>query len=384
MIDVDYSLDQFGRMLSDKVRMDAYSAAIVRAVRPGDAVVDLGCGPGVFALLACKAGARAVYAIDTNGAVEFGRHLAAVNGYSDRIHFMRGDSRQMHLPERVNVIVSDVRGVLPLFSQAVGTLEDARVRFLAEGGRLIPQRDVLCVAVVQLSKPYEQLTTGWELTGQQIDLSSGLPLILNSIYRQKLQPEHLLSEVRQWHTLNYDTGAKTSAQARIELPILRGAVGHGLGIWFETVLTDDIGYSSGPINAENIYGQTFLPWLEPVALQEGDVCCVDLRAHLVGNSYVWQWETNIPAAARREQVHFRQSSFYGSLFPASLLQKRAVDFVPVLNEFGQAERWILQAMDGKRPLHEIAAEAARLYPHIFRREEEAFNQVAEIAEKFSR
>jgi len=384
MIDVDYSLDQFGRMLSDKVRMDAYSAAIVRAVRPGDAVVDLGCGPGVFALLACKAGARAVYAIDTNGAVEFGRHLAAVNGYSDRIHFMRGDSRQMHLPERVNVIVSDVRGVLPLFSQAVGTLEDARVRFLAEGGRLIPQRDVLCVAVVQLSKPYEQLTTGWELTGQQIDLSSGLPLILNSIYRQKLQPEHLLSEVRQWHTLNYDTGAKTSAQARIELPILRGDVGHGLGIWFQTVLTDDIGYSSGPINAENIYGQTFLPWLEPVALQEGDVCCVDLRAHLVGNSYVWQWETNIPAAARREQVHFRQSSFYGSLFPASLLQKRAVDFVPVLNEFGQAERWILQAMDGKRPLHEIAAEAARLYPHIFRREEEAFNQVAEIAEKFSR
>jgi len=384
MIDVDYSLDQFGRMLSDKVRMDAYSAAIVRAVRPGDAVVDLGCGPGVFALLACKAGARAVYAIDTNGAVEFGRHLAAFNGYSDRIHFMRGDSRQMHLPERVNVIVSDVRGVLPLFSQAVGTLEDARVRFLAEGGRLIPQRDVLCVAVVQLSKPYEQLTTGWELTGQQIDLSSGLPLILNSIYRQKLQPEHLLSEVRQWHTLNYDTGAKTSAQARIELPILRGDVGHGLGIWFQTVLTDDIGYSSGPINAENIYGQTFLPWLEPVALQEGDVCCVDLRAHLVGNSYVWQWETNIPAAARREQVHFRQSSFYGSLFPASLLQKRAVDFVPVLNEFGQAERWILQAMDGKRPLHEIAAEAARLYPHIFRREEEAFNQVAEIAEKFSR
>jgi len=384
MIDVDYSLDQFGRMLSDKVRMDAYSAAIVRAVRPGDAVVDLGCGPGVFALLACKAGARDVYAIDTNGAVEFGRHLAAVNGYSDRIHFMRGDSRQMHLPERVNVIVSDVRGVLPLFSQAVGTLEDARVRFLAEGGRLIPQRDVLCVAVVQLSKPYEQLTTGWELTGQQIDLSSGLPLILNSIYRQKLQPEHLLSEVRQWHTLNYDTGAKTSAQARIELPILRGDVGHGLGIWFQTVLTDDIGYSSGPINAENIYGQTFLPWLEPVALQEGDVCCVDLRAHLVGNSYVWQWETNIPAAARREQVHFRQSSFYGSLFPASLLQKRAVDFVPVLNEFGQAERWILQAMDGKRPLHEIAAEAARLYPHIFRREEEAFNQVAEIAEKFSR
>src|SRR6267142_3426003 len=121
-----YSLDQFASMFSDKLRMEAYSAAIAKAVRPNDAVVDLGCGPGIFALLACKAGARSVYAIDTNGVVEFGRHLAAVNGFSDRIHLLRGDSRQIHLPERVNVIVADVRGVVPLDSHAIDTLEDAR------------------------------------------------------------------------------------------------------------------------------------------------------------------------------------------------------------------------------------------------------------------
>ena len=59
-------------------------------------------------------------------------------------------------------------------------------------------------------------------------------------------------------------------------------------------------------------------------------------------------------------------------------------FVPILNEAGQVERWILQAIDGERPIEDIAAEAARLFPHVFRRVEEAFNQVAEIAEKFSR
>ena len=75
-----YSLDQFALMFSDKIRMEAYSEAIAGSVRPGDAVVDLGCGPGVFALLACKAGARCVYAIDTNGVVDFGRQLAAANG----------------------------------------------------------------------------------------------------------------------------------------------------------------------------------------------------------------------------------------------------------------------------------------------------------------
>ena len=384
MSQTDYSLDQFGRMIDDRVRMDAYSAAIARAVRPSDAVLDLGCGPGIFALLACKAGARAVYAIDTNGVVEFGRHLAAINGFSDRIHFLRGDSRQIHLPERVNVIVSDIRGALPLYSHAVGTLEDARNRFLATGGRLLPAHDTLYAAVVELSDQYHHVTNAWQLDGNHLDLSPGLPLVLNSIYRQHLKPPQILSEPRPWHVLDYTTSAKSVAQAQLELPILRDAVGHGLGIWFETQLIDDIGYSTAPESGETIYGHLFLPWLEPVALRHGENCCIDLRAHLVGNDYIWQWETNLPPVDGRAQVRFRQSTFYGSLFPPSLLHKRTTDFVPVLNEAGQADRWILQAMDGKRSLEQIAAEAARLYPHVFRREEDAFNQVAEIAEKFSR
>jgi protein arginine N-methyltransferase 1 len=105
-----YSLEQFANMFSDPLRMDAYRGAIAKYVQPGNVVVDLGCGPGVFALLACKAGARRVYAIDLNGVVDFGRHLAAANGVADRVHFLCGDSRQVELPERADVIVSDVRG----------------------------------------------------------------------------------------------------------------------------------------------------------------------------------------------------------------------------------------------------------------------------------
>ena len=363
--------------------MDAYSDAIARSVRPGDAVVDLGCGPGIFALLACKAGARRVYAIDMNGVVDFGRHLAAVNGFADRILFLRGDSRQIHLPERANVIVADVRGVLPLHSHAVGTLEDARDRFLAEGGRLLPSKDTLFAAVVQIPELYRNITEAWRAV-PPLDLSSGLPLVLNAMYRHHLKSEHVLSEPRSWHVLDYVNGANIPAQARLELPITRDTEGHGLGIWFETQLLDGIGYSTGPRSGETVYGHLFLPWLEPVSLREGEVCSIDLRAHLVGNDYIWQWETEIPATPEREQIRFRQSTFYGSLFPLSLLQKRAMGFVPVLNEAGLAERWIFQAIDGKRPLEDIAAEAARLFPHVFRRAEDAFNQAAEIAEKFSR
>lgn len=370
-------------MFADRVRMDAYTAAIEKSVRPGDAVLDLGSGPGIFALLACKAGARRVYAIDLSEAVEFGRHLATVNGLADRVHFLRGDSRQIHLPERVNVIISDIRGVLPLFSHAIGTLDDARTRFLAEGGTLLPSRDTLLACIIESPKHYQEITGSWTSI-PQLDLASGLPLVLNALYRQHLKPDQLLSAPQPWHVLEYTRGARPAAEGTVQFHASREAVGHGIAVWFETELLPGIGYSTAPRATETVYGHIFFPWLEPIAFRAGDACTVTLRAHLVGNDYIWQWETTGPSSNGRPAVHFRQSTFYGSVFSPSFLKKHANGFVPVLTEAGLAERWLLQSMDGKRPLESIAAEAVRLFPHVFRRVEDAFNRAADIAEKFSR
>src|ERR1700723_872068 len=92
-----YLLDEFGDMIADRARLGAYADAIARAVRPGDVVVDLGCGPGIFALLACRAGAKRVYAIDTGEVIHFARQLAVANGFAERIEFIHGDSRQIQL-----------------------------------------------------------------------------------------------------------------------------------------------------------------------------------------------------------------------------------------------------------------------------------------------
>jgi len=60
-----YSLFDYGEMLADHRRCSAYSKAISASVHSGDAVLEIGCGPGLFSLLACRAGARWVYAIDS-------------------------------------------------------------------------------------------------------------------------------------------------------------------------------------------------------------------------------------------------------------------------------------------------------------------------------
>ena len=377
-----YSLDAFGRMMGDQPRMSAYEAAIARAVQPGDSVLDLGCGPGIMAMLACRAGARRVYAIDTNPVIDLGRQLAARNGFEDRIKFLLGDSRQIELPERVNVIVSDIRGVIPLFGHAVPTLNDARERLLAPGGHMIPVKDVLMAAVVDASEHYEELTRPWQRPG--LDFSAVLPLVLNSVYRARMGTQRILSAEQPWFALDYASGARERAATEVRFPIEHDGIGHGLAIWFEATLFEDIGYSTKPEYYQNISGRRFLPWSTPVPLQAGDEVGASLRADLVGSDYIWRWDTRIPARGSRKEVAFQQSSFLGGAFFASDLQKRSSKFRPTLSAEGLAERWLLHAMDGERTLEEIACDAARLFPQVFRRVEDAFQRAADIAEKLTR
>src|SRR5437868_9416319 len=135
-----YALSDFGAMTADSERFAAYSQAIKQAVRPGDSVLEIGCGPGAFAMLACQAGARKVYAVDSEEIVYFARELAAANGFSDQMEFIQSDSRKLQLPEGVNVIISDIRGVLPFFRHGLAAIDDARQRLLLPGGCLITQR----------------------------------------------------------------------------------------------------------------------------------------------------------------------------------------------------------------------------------------------------
>jgi type I protein arginine methyltransferase len=187
-----YSLDDYGAMIVDSVRRGPYMQAIETAVRPGNVVVDLGSGPGFFALIACRAGARRVYAIDLDGIVEFGRHFATANGFTDRIEFLQGDSRQIQLPERADVIVSDIRGALPFSGHSIVSLEDARQRFLAEGGTLIPQRDTLYAAIVESEKFYNKIRSPWLSSDDGLDLSPALPCVLNDVHSIHLLQEQLV------------------------------------------------------------------------------------------------------------------------------------------------------------------------------------------------
>lgn len=127
-------------MLNDRTRTLSFIEAIRETVRPGDVVLDVGTGTGILAAAAARAGARHVYAIEAGQIHRVARELFASNNLSDRITLVKGWSTQVELPERADVLISEVIGHEPLAEDVLETTWDAVARLVKPDARLVPRR----------------------------------------------------------------------------------------------------------------------------------------------------------------------------------------------------------------------------------------------------
>jgi len=380
-----YSLEGYGQMILDAVRTAGYREALRGAVTPGAVVLDIGTGTGILALMACQCGAARVYAIEPSDLIYLGIELAAANGYADRIHFIQGISTRITLPEPVDVIVSDLHGVLPLFQQLIPTIVDARQRFLAPGGRLVPQEDSLWAAVVELPEVYKKHTAAWSEDMYGLDLRPARPLAVNNVSQAEVAPENLLTPAQCWSTLDYYTVEEPNVRAELSWTMARTGTGHGMAIWFDTILAPGVTFSNGP-GEQQVYGRCFFPWPELMNLEPGDLVTVNLAADLVGGDYLWRWDTRILSQGQPERLKadFRQSSLLGAAVSPASLKQRASSHVPVLSEDGKVDRFILELMEAKNTLGEIARQVAEKFPARFAGEGEALAHAGELSLRYGR
>lgn len=366
--------------------MNAYRQALQVAVQPDAVVLDLGAGTGIFALLACQMGARRVYAIEPDDIIQVARDLAAANGYADRIGFFQALSTQINLPERADVIISDLRGSLPFYHQALPAFIDARRRFLSPGGRLIPRCDTLWAAVVAAPSLYRRHLGVWEGRKFGLNQAAARDLAINTLQRCHLGPDKLLGPPQCWGRLDYATMQSPNLTGEVTWEMDRPGTAHGLLLWFDAELAPGIGFSNAPGAPKLIYGQIFFPWPQPVTLARGDLVAVSLAARLVGEDYIWNWNTRIlePGQAESAKADFRQSTFFGVPLSPAILEQRSQSHLPKLNEAGQIDRFILEHMDGQSSLGEIAQQVAARFPSRFAQAPEALSRVQELSRKYSR
>jgi protein arginine N-methyltransferase 1 len=314
-----YSLEGYGKMLADTVRLDAYVEALRRSVKPGSVVLDLGAGPGLFSLYACRLGARRVYAVEPDDSIQLARELAKANGYSGRIVTIQDLSFNVQLPEPADVIVADLRGILPFYCKSIAAMMDARDRLLAPGGVLIPQQDTIHGTVAESPDLYNRRILAWGQTG--FDMSAARLKAVNTMYKIRTTPEEFLAGPCPIGSIDYRTVASPHFEASACWRAARSGTAHGLCVWFESALADGVSFSNAPGLPELTYGAAFFPFPEPSAVEPGDRIAVKIQADPVGDDYIWRWNTSIETGdAGGRDKRFSQSTFYATLLTRKSLQ----------------------------------------------------------------
>ncbi|MDH3316865.1 MAG: 50S ribosomal protein L11 methyltransferase [Gammaproteobacteria bacterium] len=378
-----YDVLDYASMAADRHRVDAYARALGKVVRPGDVVIDIGAGTGILSLLACRAGASRVYAIEPDDAIAVARENAVANGYADRITFIQDISTRVTPPETADVVVSDLHGVLPGYQGHLPTIIDARQRFLSPGGRLVPQQDALMMAAVSAADLHASHAGVADING--LDMQAARKLTVNTWSKTWLTSEQLLSKPRCWALLDYSEIDDSAIQGDVRLEFDRSGIAHGFGVWFESVLAKNVELSNAPGAPKLNYGNAYFPWPEPVEVQTGDVAHVLIQATLVRSDYVWRWETRILNGGREDAIdrQFSQSTFFGAPLCASRLRKCAPDYVPKLTEDGEIASMVLELMADGNSLGQVAKTIASRFPKRFSNWKAALDHIGELSRQYS-
>ncbi len=375
------TLDEHKDYLSDPVRLDAYSRAIAEVVKPGDVVLDLGAGTAIFAMLACRAGASRVYAVDDGGIIEIGRAAAAASGLADRITFLCGHSTRIELPEKCDVAVTEQMGGFGYEAGVVEFFNDARRRLLKPGAITIPRRIENFLAPVEHPEAYE-LVEFWEQPRAGFDFSAARPFAANDEGFGEYEVKHLLGAASRAVEFNLDQVCPEIIPLNTELQITRAGILHGLGGWFAAELSATATLTNSPLAQQCLDRATaFFPLERPVPVTAGDRVAVAMR--LAPEAETVDWQVRVIGANGKLLGAFDQSSLRGELVSREVRARLAPGYAPRLGQHSEARRLVLNLCDGVATVEQIGREVAQRYAEILPSPSAVRRFVAETIEEYA-
>ncbi|HUP60272.1 MAG TPA: 50S ribosomal protein L11 methyltransferase [Thermoanaerobaculia bacterium] len=273
------------QLIADSPRSLAYRDALRRVVKSGDAVIDLGSGSGVLAFFAAEAGARRVYAIERGHMADAISLLVSHLGFADRIEVRHQHSREVELPERASVLVSETLGSFGLEEQIISQTIDARARLLTEDATIIPRRVALWLVPVELPDLHERHVSWWSKPRYGFDLSPIRVFASNTLVTGDITAAAYLARPARIIDVDLTTVTDPNVSGRASFEAERDGVLHGFGGWFDATLIEGITLANDEPHA-TCWAQVFLPLDEPVALTRGTRVEAELESH---DGTAWRW-----------------------------------------------------------------------------------------------
>lgn len=263
---IQHVLQRHAAMVLDPHRTIPLAEAITRSVKNGDLVIDIGTGIGLLAFLACRAGAKQVYAVDVDGeSLAVAEHFAKKFGLSDRITFVEGQSFDLELEAKANVIICETVGSIGFDENILATLFDAKKYLLKKGGVVIPERIELWGAPVEsscrLSQNEKRLAwsdiAGFDFSSP-LPFSSATPVATRSPFADAFSLDAMLAKPKMLTAVDLQKPLKPQIHLTQSFSLEKKGGIKGMGIWMRVNWGEGCCTDASPASARTHWGQALL------------------------------------------------------------------------------------------------------------------------------
>jgi SAM-dependent methyltransferase len=271
-------LELHRRMVGDRWRTDAFARAIQKAVKKSDVVLDLGTGTGILAMLAARAGAKKVFAIDQSEIAQSAANLVKANGLQSVVRVFRGPSLELAIDEKVDLLISEWLGHLAFVEGMLDDVLVARDRHLRENGRMLPMKVAAILAPIDDPVLYAHDGPGfWREPVHGLDFSSLEAGELNQgrAVQLRIEPGALLAPGQPMVSLDLTKAKAGDAwkTGEIEFEARRDGVLNGFAGWFSAQLAEGEKLDTGPTFPETHWSQSYLAF-QPRPVKKGTIFTV--------------------------------------------------------------------------------------------------------------
>ena len=274
-------------MVLDEERNSKYESALRNALdikrgfgSPRVEVLDVGAGNGILSLLAARAGADQVTAVEVSQHMcDVGEEIIVMNGYADKVIMLNKDARQMDtlrkkdgtgpdMDRRADVLVFEVFDSGLIGEGALHLVHAAKEKLLTEDAAIVPMgATVHCMPInirvdsVQGFDMQQSNRWRWRPDYEGVDLNDS-----RDTWEALGAPAEALSFDFYEHEANMRPGEK-----RVSIPVTRDGVFNAVVFWFDLQLDEENTLSTSPFGAKGRTWQQALQLVEEVAVQKGDV-----------------------------------------------------------------------------------------------------------------
>ncbi len=264
-------------MMNDASRNLTYSEGIARKIHPDQLVFEIGTGGGLLAMLAARCGASRVVTCEANSLLaEVAKENIAANHLSHIITVVPKRSTELvvgvDLPERADVLISEIFGSQLIDEDVLISLEDAKARLLKPGATIIPARATICGGLIASSTLAKSIRVD-RVCGFDVSATNAFsPLVLPGI--PPGADIKWLSEPIDLFNFDFQNDDSFPTQKReINVEVTSAGLCHGVIQWLRVDFDEAASFENTPGTGELGVGHwspNLFTFATPVQLQAGE------------------------------------------------------------------------------------------------------------------